>query len=196
LSDRQELTLDKRLNWIAALSNQVSALTSDCAALVEVVLSWQWSAWEDLTLAQAYAQFLEHLVSAHAFYVVPTMRSLVACFHYRRASSFAHLVNESDGMTLKEKAAEITRQVYNHVHQTLYRILELIPTSALKLAKVLSESFPYQRESARVQTTYLKNMLRVLNYAPILRDAVMRAIVERILQVDVGISLESSEHVD
>src|SRR5690242_7675479 len=83
LSDRNGLTPEKQLNWLSALTNYVSALTPECSSLVEAILAWQWSAWENLMLVKAYATFFEHLVSAQAFYVVPVMRSLVSCFRYR-----------------------------------------------------------------------------------------------------------------
>ncbi|RKP05186.1 RNA polymerase I-specific transcription initiation factor RRN3, partial [Thamnocephalis sphaerospora] len=82
---------------------------------------------------------------------------------------------------------------HNRVHHALYRILELIPTSALKLAKVLGEGFPYKRENTRVQTTYLRNVLRALEYAPMLRESVMQIIIDRILQIDVEIQVELDE---
>ncbi|KAI9487923.1 RNA polymerase I-specific transcription initiation factor RRN3-domain-containing protein [Zychaea mexicana] len=71
--------------WIQILSENVSQLDKSCATLVEAVLNIDWAFRED-KFADAYVAFLEHLVSAHAFYVVPVIRKLVKGFGYRKWS--------------------------------------------------------------------------------------------------------------
>ncbi|RKP26145.1 RNA polymerase I-specific transcription initiation factor RRN3 [Syncephalis pseudoplumigaleata] len=186
LSNRDELTPEKQLNWLAALTNYVSALTPECSALVEAILAWQWSAWENLVLVKAYATFFEHLVSAQAFYVVPVMRSLVGCFRF-------YASEEQDNPYKKNATADEVQLVHDRVHRALQRIISLIPTSTPKLAHVLSENFPYKLDTALAQTTYLGNVLRVLDYAPMLRDSLMQTIIERLLRIDVDIQVELDE---
>ncbi|KAI8051570.1 RNA polymerase I-specific transcription initiation factor RRN3 [Syncephalis plumigaleata] len=186
LSNRNDLTPEKQLNWLAALTNYVSALTPDCSGLVEAILGWQWSAWENLMLVKAYATFFEHLVSAQAFYVVPVMRSLVSCFRF-------YAGDEQDNAYKRKTTPEKVQMVHDRVHRALHRIISLIPTSTPKLATVLSENFPYKLDTTVAQTTYLKNVLRVLDYAPMLRDSLMQTIIERILRIDVDIQVELDE---
>ncbi|KAI9596561.1 RNA polymerase I-specific transcription initiation factor RRN3 [Syncephalis fuscata] len=173
LSDRNELTPEKQLHWLAALTNYVSALTPECSTL-------------NLMLVKAYATFFEHLVSAQAFYVVPVMRSLVSCFR-----SYAN-----DGVDASHKQRikpDTVRLVHDRVHRALHRIISLIPTATPKLATVLSENFPYKLDTTIAQTTYLKNVLCVLEYAPMLRDSLLQTTIERLLRIDVDIQVELDE---
>ncbi|RKP15025.1 RNA polymerase I-specific transcription initiation factor RRN3 [Piptocephalis cylindrospora] len=79
-------------------------------------------------------------------------------------------------------------------HQALRSILPLIPTaSSGPLIFALTEGFPHKRESRKVQTTYLRNVLWCITYAPGIRDQMLHVAVERILQVDVEIQVGVEE---
>lgn len=69
--------------WIVVLSQSVSLLDKSCATLVEAALQVDWS-FRNKAFVNAYIDFLENLVSAHAFYVMPVLNSLVQGFRYRK----------------------------------------------------------------------------------------------------------------
>jgi RNA polymerase I-specific transcription initiation factor RRN3 len=73
----------KLYTWIVVLSQSVSQLDKSCASLVESALLIDWS-FRNRGFVNAYIDFLENLVSAHAFYVVPVLNSLVQGFRYRK----------------------------------------------------------------------------------------------------------------
>lgn len=75
----------KLYTWIVVLSQSVSLLDKSCATLVEAALQVDWS-FRNRAFVNAYIDFLENLVSAHAFYVVPILNSLVQGFRYRKFS--------------------------------------------------------------------------------------------------------------
>lgn len=73
----------KLYTWIVVLTKSVSQLDKSCATLVEAALQIDWS-FRNRSFVNAYIDFLEHLASAHAFYVVPILNSLVHGFRYRK----------------------------------------------------------------------------------------------------------------
>lgn len=56
--------------------------------------------------------------------------------------------------------------------------------------------FPHKRNSIDAHTTYLRNLLRVLAYAPELRESVMMAVVGKCIALDVEIKLDDFEDED
>lgn len=81
----------------------------------------------------------------------------------------------------------ITRErQFERVHQVLKYILDLIPTGPTSLFPLLAGEFPHKREPISTHITYVKNILRVLDYAPVLRAQVLGVIIDRIIQIDVS----------
>lgn len=78
---------------------------------------------------------------------------------------------------------------HERVHLALKYILGLIPTGATSLFPLLAKEFPHKRESIYAHTVYVKNILRVLEYAPVLRTQILGLVIDRIIQVDVSIGL-------
>lgn len=76
-------------------------------------------------------------------------------------------------------------QQHNRVHQALKYILDLIPTGPTSLFPLLVAEFPHKRESIRAHITFVKNILAILDYAPILREQVLAIIIDRIIKIDV-----------
>lgn len=70
--------------WISILGQCVSRLDKNHAPLVEAVLSLDWAV-RDADFVDVYIEFLENLVSAHAFYSVPVMDTIARQFVYRRS---------------------------------------------------------------------------------------------------------------
>ncbi|KAI9228126.1 MAG: RNA polymerase I-specific transcription initiation factor RRN3 [Piptocephalis tieghemiana] len=157
----------KSIRWIRALGQAVSSLSRNCHTLVDAILNMEWSSQGDSWFAH-YLRFLRLLVSAHAFYVGPVIRMLARYFLLPDASGRAH--------------------------QALRSILPLIPTASTgPLISALTDGFPHKREPRRVQTTYLRNVLWCITYAPGIRDQMLHVVVERILQVDVEIQVGVEE---
>lgn len=68
--------------WITVLTQSVSLLDKSSTGLVEAILQIDWS-FRSQNFVTMYIHFLKNLVSAHAFYIVPVLNSLVQGFRYR-----------------------------------------------------------------------------------------------------------------
>ena len=86
----------------------------------------------------------------------------------------------------------VTRQViYDRTHEALEYIMDLVPTAAHStLFPVLVSEFPNKSEKRLAQTTYLQNLLQVIEYAPELRSKVLAMVVERVIKIDIEIQAD------
>ncbi|RLN68612.1 hypothetical protein BBP00_00000867 [Phytophthora kernoviae] len=82
---------------------------------------------------------------------------------------------------------------FEAVHETLGRVLALVPTAANFLFPVLCEHFPHKRLDADTQVAYLRNVLRVTSYMSGLRERVLGLVIDQLVAIDVEIKLDESE---
>lgn len=75
--------------------------------------------------------------------------------------------------------------VLNIVHQTLKKLLWMMPTSAAQLWPALADTFPHRTFPADTQRMYLTNCLHVADYCPALKERVILLIVDKLIQIDV-----------
>lgn len=92
---------------------------------------------------------------------------------------------------------EVTRSVaYARVHKSLQYLLQLLPQAARVLSAVLVSSFPYHTESGRAHIVFVKNLLRITEYAPELRAHVLNLITERLVKIDVQVQVDLEDLTD
>ncbi|KND01300.1 rDNA-binding RNA polymerase I transcriptional factor [Spizellomyces punctatus DAOM BR117] len=157
--------------WLRAFSQIVSSLTPTFHDMVDAILSLDWVSCEDETVA-VYGHLIQNLVSAHAVYVAPVTRMLVRNLREGGNSSIAPSLH------------------FDRVHNMLRSVLALIPTGPSFMLSIITENFPHKREALDVHVYYLRNVLRIVEYAPVLRDQVLALIIDRIVQIDVEIQVE------
>ena len=86
--------------------------------------------------------------------------------------------------------------IHDLVHTALTRLIQLLPSSPTVLFPLLVDLFPHKRLDVTVQLVWVKNLLRVSEYAPSLRDRILTAIIERMIHMDVEIVHEQDEEAD
>ncbi|KAF9427511.1 hypothetical protein BGZ94_004778, partial [Podila epigama] len=160
----------KLLQWIQALSQCISLLDKSCSSLIDAMLQIDWITQDDI-FVQHYFSFLGNVVSAQAFYVVPVQAMLVKKLGHRHKHSGA-----DSKLTLAQQN--------NRVHQALKYILSLIPTGPTSLFPLLVAEFPHKRESIRAHVVFVKNILTILDYAPVLREQILAIVIDRIIKID------------
>ncbi|KAF9973414.1 hypothetical protein BGZ73_003331 [Actinomortierella ambigua] len=172
----------KLLQWIQALLQCISLLDKTCQSLIEALLQLDWTTQDDV-FVQYYVSFMGNIVSAHPIYLTPVMSMLVGRFRQRSVSrSMEHNITP--------------QRQFDRVHQAMKYILDLIPTASTTLFPLLASEFPHKRESYGAHMSYVKNILLVLEYAPVLRSQVLGVVIDRIIQIDVEIQVELEELED
>lgn len=72
-------------------------------------------------------------------------------------------------------------------------ILQLVPSSTNALSPLLSAAFPNFSSSRRAHTTYVKNLLKLIRYAPELKSEVLSLITERLVKIDVQVQVDTED---
>lgn len=82
----------------------------------------------------------------------------------------------------------------DRIHYALQFILDLVPTAAFStLFPTLVAEFPHKSEKKQAHKNYMRNLLRVLEYAPALRNKVLAMLTDRVIKVDVEIQVDLDE---
>jgi len=173
--------------WILALSNVVSRLERCHSALVEVVVSLPWVTM-DAAFVKTYTSFIGMLVSAKPEWLFTVLDKLAQGMTYQSGI-------QALSISLPESSsAPLTRRiVYDRLHQLLRHLLTLVPTLPSTLQPLLVTHFPHKRLPQAAQITYIRNLLRVMEYCPELSDRILATIVDRAIQIDVEIQIELEE---
>ncbi|KAG7383516.1 DNA independent RNA polymerase I transcription factor [Phytophthora pseudosyringae] len=98
-------------------------------------------------------------------------------------------VQETKGPNLDERI----QNRFEAAHQTMERVLTLVPTATNVLFPILCEHFPHKRMDAPTQVAYLRNVLRVTGYVGGLRERVLGLVIDQLVAIDVEIKLDESE---
>lgn len=94
----------------------------------------------------------------------------------------------------KQRAEELGRraEVVGKVQAALQRLAQLVPTTASRLLPVLLHKLPHKRTDKEFQCLYLEGMFRLAESAAgeALRDRILVAAVDRLIDIDVEIRWE------
>jgi RNA polymerase I-specific transcription initiation factor RRN3 len=74
--------------------------------------------------------------------------------------------------------------------------MQLIPASSGTLSPILSGQFPFESDSAKINITYTRNLIKIIEYAPELRADILALITEKIVKIDVQIQVDMEDFED
>lgn len=174
MSDSEEMRL-----YLLALTSYVSLLGKDCNGLVRAVLDCEWVG-RDITFVNTYIQFLANLASAQGSYVSNILVMVVDKFAGMRLSSGRLL--DCPIVNREELSARL--------HMALRYFLRLIPSGSGTLSPIICNKFPWSDDSKRVHTTYINNLVKLIEYAPELKGEVFALITERLVKIDVQMQVD------
>ncbi|EEB06694.1 ribosomal DNA transcription factor Rrn3 [Schizosaccharomyces japonicus yFS275] len=155
-------------NLLMALTRNVSRLDSSCSSLISSILSTNWSMRDD-AFVSSYVRFLGNLLSAQSTYMPLVMTMIVQQMCFQPSSQSVQ---------------------YERAHLALKYVLDLVPRAHSHLYNTIIEEFPYKDESLTAQMTYISNILSICEYVPSIKGHVIRAIIDKLIQVDVELHTE------
>eukprot|EP01135_Chromosphaera_perkinsii_P005508 Nk52_evm57s352 gene=Nk52_evmTU57s352 len=180
----------KSRRLIRALTVCLSCVTREHHELISTILSVSWVSQND-KFVLTYINFLENLVSAHAFYIIPCLEMFVKLFTYKCGET------EDDP---SEEDAEVRRAkqeaAFVRIHQTLAKLVHIIPTAASCLLPVIIQFYPHKRLGVDFQEHYVSNMLTLTSYIPSLKSQIVELIIEKAIKIDVEVKVELVESDD
>ncbi|KNE63188.1 hypothetical protein AMAG_08341 [Allomyces macrogynus ATCC 38327] len=127
------------------------------------------------TLADAYRTMLENLASAHANLSERILARLLDMLRF----------------DANNQSATVSMDMYyDRLHATIGSVLAINPAAPQKIVALLDERFPHRRLPIIEQQAYVSNMLRIISYAPVLRQQLLAVIINRLLLIDVEIQVD------
>jgi len=82
------------------------------------------------------------------------------------------------------------------VHSAMKYILHLIPSASRSLAPLLSVKFPSDDDNKITHITYIKNLLRLIEYAPEITPDVLSFTTDRLVKIDVQMQNDLDDEED
>ncbi|KAL6594169.1 RNA polymerase I-specific transcription initiation factor RRN3 [Neocallimastix californiae] len=188
LENSDEDSNEQLILWMETFSKIVSNFTKEFQDLVGIILDINWVI-RSSEFAIVYSQFLENLVSAHAFYMFPVAERLINLLCWKKPF-------ENPRATLVSDPSVTPKIACDRVHAVLKRIISLIPSGPSFLITPIAEAFPDKFQDIKYQLWYLRNILKMIEYIPVLKEPIMSLIVEKIIKIDVEIQVEIEDMDD
>mmetsp|Transcript_38009 Transcript_38009/g.61765 ORF Transcript_38009/g.61765 Transcript_38009/m.61765 type:complete len:948 (-) Transcript_38009:100-2943(-) len=160
--------------WLLALAKTASLIRPTHRSLSKAILGFNWQRSDDAARV-ACSQLLTNLATVHAEYLRPIFLMLVR-----------HLNAQGGDEALLDLDTKVLEAMHEVLHATISKILRLRPTAGPVLMPILIRLFPQYEDSVIQQRLYVKNLLRITEYAPHLRDKILLLLIERLVALDVS----------
>lgn len=169
--------------FFKALTNCSSSLTKQFDTLVGTALNTRWAVCSNETV-EDFLEFLTSLVSAQTYYLRACLRMIVKLFLPDNSKDPEQVDSE-----------ELERK-FSNAHEALHAVVEVVPATSQFLIPVLSENFPYMKKDTIFQASYVKNLLEVSKYLPILRAGILELVIDNLIKIDVEIPKHELQNVE
>lgn len=152
------MSSEHKASIIKALTSEIGRLDKQIySSLISTLLDIKWSR-ESREFMNIYASFVTVLVSAIPRWTTTVTNKLVLDF---------------------------TRENTDIHHSVLKYILALLPTASSSLPGIFQKHFPHKSDNTKYIIRYISNLLRVVTYAPQVRNSVWALIMEKTVELDV-----------
>ena len=84
-------------------------------------------------------------------------------------------------------------QLQSRTHQCLKYLIRLIPSASGSLSSILSSSFPFSTDTTKAHVEYIRNLLKLTEYAPELKGEILALVTERLVKIDVQIQVDMED---
>ena len=81
-------------------------------------------------------------------------------------------------------------RIYARTHKGLQYLLNLIPSASRVISSIVADAFPHESDSKRTCIVYVRNLLKMIEYAPELKADTLALITERLVKVDVRVQVD------
>ncbi|KAI8610571.1 RNA polymerase I-specific transcription initiation factor RRN3 [Chytriomyces sp. MP71] len=198
----EALSCAEMLAWITALARVVSRIHPS-SPLVAAILAPKKTWWSrDTSLMIEFRILLENLASVNQAFVVPILRMLV---HSMRQGTVSPAVGGGVCICLPgvwvvtsgrpdESQASLSTK-FDHIHAILASILRLVPSAPALLTPLLHDHYPHKTESLRDNMWFLKNVMRITHFAPVLLVQAWELALDKLVAMDADIQ-SSLENLD
>ncbi|XP_064636420.1 RNA polymerase I-specific transcription initiation factor RRN3-like [Lineus longissimus] len=165
------------IQYLKGLRECISDLGKDCEYLIGALLQVNW-AYKSRAVVLEYQTVLLNLISAHSYYLRSCAKMLVKIFLPTFEKSPSATTHITDAQREKDD------QAFIHVHGLLQSIAKIVPLTPQVLMPVLVGCYPFVTKDCYIHACYVRNLLQIAQYMPVLRKQILSLIVEKMLELD------------
>lgn len=156
---------------------------------VETLISLNWVNRNE-TLIVEYQKFLIDLLSEHNKYTSFAIMKLIQFW----------IPNKLDEASWKNGVPdERIKILLNYAHETLAKILDVIPLANDFAMEAIEKLFPYYTKATFIIAGYMYNMMWLIEYRPMFREDILLTLFKHFVLMDVNarrIDIETSERLN
>lgn len=168
--------------YLIALSNHAPLLDHSCKRLVHAVIDCSWIARNE-HFVRSYRHFLRSLLSVQTGYLSTVLQMLVAMFLTPPSVNARH---QDDPPVQRVR-------LQTRVHETLKSILRHSPMASSFLAPVITHTFPFSDDDAKTHIEFIRNILKVTEYAPEIKGEILSLVTEKLVKIDVQMQVNMED---
>ncbi|ROT39785.1 RNA polymerase I-specific transcription initiation factor rrn3 [Sodiomyces alkalinus F11] len=166
--------------YILALTNCVPLLKNRaCNGLVRNILQVSWLG-RDEEFYKVYLQLMAALVSSQGSYLSLVLTMMVEKFPHTRARDWS----------VPDWAAVSRAVMRERLHAGLRYLLKVFPAASSLLRTLIVSKFPFADDAPRTHVAYVKNLLRLGEYAEELDLDMIDLILQRLVAIDVQMQVD------
>lgn len=157
---------------------------------VETIIGLNWIKRSERLIIE-YQHFLIDLLSEHNKYTSFALRTLISFWIPNKVDEHLWKGGVPD--------AERIKPFLMHVHQTLRKIMEVIPMANDCVMNKIEKMFPYYTKASFIVAGYVYNTMWLLEYRPLFREDILLLLFKNLVLMDVSvrrIDIETAERVD
>lgn len=167
----------------------IELLTPKCCIFVETIIGLNWIDRDEKLIIE-YQNFLIDLLSVHNKYTNIALRTLISSW----------VPNKIDEHLWKNGVPEEKiKKILSYNHQTLSKIMDVIPMSNDFIMDTIEKQFPYYTKSSFIVAGYVHNLMWLLEYRPLFREDILLMLIKNIVMMDVSvrrIDIETAERIE
>lgn len=168
--------------YLIALSNHAPLLDHNCKGLVHAVLDCSWIARNE-RFVRSYRHFLRSLLSVQSGFMSTVLQMLVGMF-----------LNAPSVNARQQDDPPVQRvRLQTRVHETLKSILRHSPMASSFLAPTITNTFPFSDDDAGTHVEYIRNILKVSEYAPEIKGEILSLVTEKLVKIDVQMQVDMED---
>lgn len=166
----------------------IELLKPKFTVFVETLINLNWVNRSEALIIE-YQNFLIDLLSEHNKYTTFALTKLIQFWQPKPIDETFWKNGVPD---------ERIKFFLNYVHQTLGKILDVIPMANDFAIEVIEKMFPYYTKPSYVVAGYMYNMMWLIEYRPLFREDVLLLLFKNFVVMDVNVrrcDIEAAERV-
>lgn len=166
----------------------IELLKPNFNVFVETIIGLNWVNRSKALIIE-YQNFLIDLLSEHNKYTKFALTKLIQFWQPNKLDESFWKSGVPD---------ERVKFFLNYVHETLSRILDVIPMANDFAIEVIEKMFPYYTKSSFIVAGYMYNMMWLIEYRPLFREDIILLLFKNLVVMDVNVrrcDIETAERL-